>query len=220
MHFTPAPGRLHPRETQPCPGSSCARCPRHGTHRNPGPAPPPPRSRETPRGEGGAGAGPPPQAPKTQGGGGLSSFTIPAETWRGSLAASDRGETRHGNVTWPLSPLRGAHRARGSLQAAVLPLTWVTHPQVHPAPHKPQQQFIPRKGYFGFYHHPTSCYSPRAARRANPHARHERAGCPRRSFACSQHLLPPPEPRAANGHGDSRSRGLKNCSGILGEESC
>lgn len=49
MHFTPAPGCLHPRETQPCPGSSCARCPRRGTHRSPGPAPP--RSRLSDREE-------------------------------------------------------------------------------------------------------------------------------------------------------------------------
>lgn len=28
MNFTPAPSRLRPRETQACPGSSCAHCTR------------------------------------------------------------------------------------------------------------------------------------------------------------------------------------------------
>lgn len=70
MHFTPAPSHLHPHETQPCLGSSCTRCPGHGTHWSLQPAPPhsPAEQPEagTQRGGWGTRADPPPQAPKRQ----------------------------------------------------------------------------------------------------------------------------------------------------------
>lgn len=152
MHFTPAPGHLHPRETQPCPGSSCTRCPRRGTHQTPGPAPP--CSRPSDQGWGGGGMQeliPPPPAPKTQGRGGHQA--LPSRLRHGDVPGcpetGGKNTTRrcHLGAVAPALP-RCVEGAQGSHQAEVLHLTQGLCEQVRAALHQPHRQPVPRRRYF------------------------------------------------------------------------